>query len=304
MKAYYPRHRAAKQSARLAAFFLLHLLPAQLTHADIIVTGTNVGSPGSSANPNDWGNGTTVFIANGAPGTLNVTGGSSLGIDNLIVGMGGGNGSVTVSGGSVTTSELGAYGLVVGNGGTSSLLVANGGLISSPVATIGWSTADSSVTVTGTGSQWVNSGNVRVGYFENGNTLAIEDGGLVKVGGALDVNDNGSLNFLRLDGGYLALSGNQISTAESYITGGEVQTWSGTGWVVNTALGSFSLAYYENEAAAASLTGYSGLGGHTILTDAQPIPEPGTWVAMAAFAGGAALARWRKLRSNAPQEAA
>jgi T5SS/PEP-CTERM-associated repeat protein len=294
---------AAKQSARFAAFFLLHLLlPAQLTHADIIVTGKNVGSPGSSANPVDWGNGTTVYIANGEPGTLDVTGSSTLGIVSLIVGMFG-PGSVTVSGGSVTTS--GGDGLVVGNGGTSSLLVANGGSLSSPVATIGWNTANSSVTVSGTGSQWVNSGNVRVGYgFDDGNTLAIADGGLVKVGGVLDVNVFASLNFLRLDGGYLALAGDQISTARSYITGGEVQTWSGTGWVVNTALGSFSLAYYETDAAAESLTGYSGLGGHTILTDAQPIPEPGTWVAMAAFAGGAALARWRKLRSNALQEAA
>jgi T5SS/PEP-CTERM-associated repeat protein len=298
---------AAKQSARFAAFFLLHLLlPAQLTHADIIVTGKNFGSPGDSANPVDWGNGTKVYIANGEPGTLDVTGSSTLSIFTLIVGMFG-PGSVTVSGGSVTTS--GGDGLVVGNGGDgSSLLVANGGSLSSPVATIGWSAANSSVTVSGTGSQWVNSGNVRVGYgdSENGNTLAIADGGLVKVGDVLDVNVHvsQSLNFLRLDGGYLALAGDQISTARSYITGGEVQTWSGTGWVVNTALGSFSLAYYETDAAAESLTGYSGLGGHTILTDAQPIPEPGTWVAMAAFAGGAALARWRKLRSNALQEAA
>ena len=30
-----------------------------------------------------------------------------------------------------------------------------------------------------------------------------------------------------------------------------------------------------------------------------PIPEPGTWVAMAVFAGGAAFARWRKRRGEA-----
>ena len=37
---------------------------------------------------------------------------------------------------------------------------------------------------------------------------------------------------------------------------------------------------------------------------AAPIPEPGTWVAMAVFAGGAAFARWRKRRDEAQQEAA
>ncbi len=32
----------------------------------------------------------------------------------------------------------------------------------------------------------------------------------------------------------------------------------------------------------------------TMNVGAAPIPEPGTWVAMAVFAGGAAFARWRK----------
>lgn len=32
----------------------------------------------------------------------------------------------------------------------------------------------------------------------------------------------------------------------------------------------------------------------TLNVGAAPIPEPGTWVAMAVFAGGAAFARWRK----------
>jgi len=274
--------------ARLGGFvLLLVLLPAQLTHADIIVTGSNL-----PANPGDWGSGTTVFIGvNGDPGTLAVTDGSSLGVSNLLVGsFGEGSlGTVTVSGGSVTTS--GGFGVVVGNGGTSSLLVNNGGSVSSLAATIGWTTPDSSVTVTGTGSQWVNSGNVRLGNSEfDGNTLAIADGGLVKVGGTLDFFRNGSLNFLRLDGGYLALFGDQLSTAGSYITGGEVQTWSGTDWVVNTDLSAFSLAYYATDAAAESFTGYGGLGGYTILA----VPEPSTYaMALAGLACGG-FTMWRR----------
>ena len=287
------RQSAVNQSVRLGAFFLLQLLlPAQSTHAGIVVTGTNY--PGD---PGDWGSSTTAYIANGAPGTLDVTGGSSLDVSNLLVGNfdPGALASVTVSGGSVTTS--GGDGVVVGNGGTSSLLVDNGGSVSSPVATIGWVTANSSVTVTGTGSQWVNSGNLRLGYQGDGNTLAVTDGGLVKVGGILDVNDYGTSNFLRLDGGYLALYGDQRSTAGSYITGGEVQTWSGTDWVVNTVLGSFSLAYYETDAAAESFTGYSGLGGYTILTDVQPVPEPGSNLALLALGAGGLTLRRRLKRA-------
>lgn len=38
--------------------------------------------------------------------------------------------------------------------------------------------------------------------------------------------------------------------------------------------------------------------------EVSPIPEPGTWVALAVFAGGAAFARWRKRRDEAQKEAA
>ena len=38
--------------------------------------------------------------------------------------------------------------------------------------------------------------------------------------------------------------------------------------------------------------------------EVSPIPEPGTWVALAVFAGGAAFTRWRQRRNEAQQEAA
>jgi T5SS/PEP-CTERM-associated repeat protein len=269
---------------------------AESAHAGIIVTGTNSSSPGSSGNPADWGVGTTVYIAAGAPsnfGTLEVTDGSSLNVQSLILGFSG-SASVTVSGGTVTT--VGGDGLVVGNGGRSSLLVGNGGSLSSPVATIGWTTANCSVKVTGPGSQWVNSGNLRLGYFSSGNTLTISDGSLVKVSGTLSVGvGSGTNTFLRLDGGYLALFNDQTSALTNYITSGKVQTWNGTDWAVNTAPGGFSLAYYQTDAAAKSFTGYDGLGGYTILT-ATAVPEPSTYaMALAGLAcGGWSMFRRRK----------
>ncbi|MBU3664631.1 MAG: PEP-CTERM sorting domain-containing protein [Chthoniobacterales bacterium] len=42
----------------------------------------------------------------------------------------------------------------------------------------------------------------------------------------------------------------------------------------------------------------------TISQVTEPVPEPGTWVAAALLAGGAAFVRWRKRRDEGPKEAA
>jgi hypothetical protein len=51
---------------------------------------------------------------------------------------------------------------------------------------------------------------------------------------------------------------------------------------------------------------YEDMEGVTIAAGAEvsPIPEPGTWVALAVFAGGAAFARWRQRRNEAQKDAA
>lgn len=51
---------------------------------------------------------------------------------------------------------------------------------------------------------------------------------------------------------------------------------------------------------------YEDVPGVAILAGASaaPIPEPGTWAALAVFAGGAAFARWRQRRNEAQKEAA
>ena len=49
-------------------------------------------------------------------------------------------------------------------------------------------------------------------------------------------------------------------------------------------------------------TGASILVGQTV--GAAPIPEPGTWAAMAIFAGGAAYAGWRRRRAESLDQAA
>lgn len=152
------------------------------------------------------------------------------------------------------------------------------------------------MTVTGSGSQWLNTGNLRLGNnpSASGNALTIADGGLVKVGGSLTVG-GGTNNFLRLDRGFFALLNDQTSTVSNFITGGKVQTLSGTDWTVNKTPANFLLGYYATDEAAQAVTGYGGLGGYTILTTAA-VPEPTTsCMALTGLACGG-YTMWRRRR--------
>lgn len=63
----------------------------------------------------------------------------------------------------------------------------------------------------------------------------------------------------------------------------------GSGW---SNLGNFTAQRSLDNGGSWAATG-SGAGS-AISLDASPIPEPGTWAAMAIFAGGAAFAGWRR----------
>ena len=82
------------------------------------------------------------------------------------------------------------------------------------------------------------------------------------------------------------------------------------GWMNVTVVGAIANSNYPlvtftlNEYAYDN-TGASILVGQTAAAPvAAPIPEPGTWVAMAIFAGGAAFAGWRRRRAESLDQAA
>ncbi len=86
--------------------------------------------------------------------------------------------SATVTGGGSKWTNSNS--LNVGDVGTGSLLIENGGEVSDLNGFIGVNNSSSSgtVTVTGSGSKWLNTGNLIAGYFGNG-TLNIQNGGQV-----------------------------------------------------------------------------------------------------------------------------
>jgi T5SS/PEP-CTERM-associated repeat protein len=119
------------------------------------------------------GSGNSMVISNG--GTVAVASNSSIGNDSPSS-----NNSVLVTGaGSLWTNTGNLY---VGNFGSgNSLVISNGGTVLNAMGYIGSaSTATGNlVTVTGSNSSWINSGDLYVGYAGQSNRLVISNGGFV-----------------------------------------------------------------------------------------------------------------------------
>lgn len=279
---------------------------AQPSHAAIIATGGNIPTdPAWWANGGD--SGTYGYIGvNGDVGALSVTGGSILNARTFLLGSFDGTGTATVSGGFV--NAFAGDGVVVGNGGgPSSLLVDGGGSVTSPAGTIGWNSDSNSVTLTGQGSQWIDSGDLRLGNSSNNNNLTVEHDALVKVGGALSFYnlDGYGGNVVRLNGGYLALFGNVDTDSafkadiEGDITSGYFQFWKESAWITATRA-DLSISSYTSDGDALAATGYEGLGGYTVITT-TPVPEidpAGMGSVLALVSGSLGLLERRRLRTG------
>jgi hypothetical protein len=95
-----------------------------------------------------------------------------------------------------------------------------------------------------------------------------------------------------------------IDALVSYQTGGPsnigVNESTGGYWAVkfNAGGGNFNYGYVQVDVTGSGMTfGMAGVEttpNVAITAGAVPIPEPGTWAAMALLAGGAAFARWRR----------
>jgi T5SS/PEP-CTERM-associated repeat protein len=149
-----------------------------------------------------------VGVLAGSQGTVTVTGGSTWSTTVFVVGsLGSSSGTLTIeNGGHVSSSGLSTIGrlsgaqgtvtvtgsiwdasggLVVGDQGIGMLTVSDSGLVTSTGGAIGGfivnsGTGQGTVTVTGAGSLWFNSGNLSVGNVGSTGTLIIANGGAVR----------------------------------------------------------------------------------------------------------------------------
>jgi T5SS/PEP-CTERM-associated repeat protein len=191
----------------------------------------------------DGGHGTTLIISNYL---LNTTGSSYVGYGwHSMFGMDGNNNSVLLTGPTSVWSNNGSIcvGYCVGFGGSgNTLTITNGGKVFDIDSYIGGRdfgaispgglvNNSNSVTLTGPGSLWSNSGSLYVGYSGSGNSLTIGNNGAVTVGGNAYVGYmDGAINNqnqINLNGGSLTVT-NAAGTATLDVLRGALTLSSGT----------------------------------------------------------------------------
>ena len=184
--------------------------------------GGNAGSRGIvtvTGSGSIWNISAGLYVGNSGTGTLSVENAGSIsatGYANTFVGSNAGSvGLVTVTGAGSKLSNGGDF--IVGDFGTGTLQIAAGGSVSDGDneygALVGASGgAQGTVTVTGSGSSWANSGDLTIGYYGTGTLLIIADG----------LVTNGQSNYGGVIG-YFAGSTGQVTVT------GIGSKWTGTG---------------------------------------------------------------------------
>lgn len=255
------------------------------------LTVTDAGSlfqVNSDLNIGLYGSGNSMSIANGA--SVEITGGTGLYIGHGLIGnenFGNDNSLFITDDSSVLESSstifVGRYGsrneMIVANGANVNIdgaLIVGQGISGQPLMG-----NDNTLIITGMGSVVNSRSQLNIGSFGSGNSITIADGGLLILqnphfGFNISLHEDSSENYLRFNGGIMAIEGDYLNQIEALILADKIQTWDPVNeiWVsVGSITGGnyFGYGYYETEEGAFALTGYDGLGGYTIL---GPIPEP------------------------------
>jgi T5SS/PEP-CTERM-associated repeat protein len=253
-----------------------------------------------------------LYVGYNGKGTLNVESGGAVSAGTCYVGfVSGSSGKVTVTGsanGTASTLTVGG-GIVLGNAGTGELNVLNGGHVISGYTTYIGYTNTGTVLVSGSGSELLVDGSLKVGQDNDygTGTLTIEAGGLVTATGFSLLSGKGKLY---IGGGYLAISGSSlVSTISTYVTAGSIYAWNGTEYVQvcdsdadttndSSALLDYDYYTYSSDTSSVAYALYTELDldeslSYTILTS---VPEPSTWALLGGIGalGMAFFARRRR----------
>ncbi len=136
------------------------------------------GGTGSST----WTNSSDLLVGFSGDGTLNITGGGTVNNVNGQIGSGNNSqGTVTVGGGTGSSTWNNSSELTVGNSGTGTLTITGGGTVTNSIGRVGLNTGSQGAVTVGGGtgsSTWTNSSTLHVGNSGTG-TLTITGGGTV-----------------------------------------------------------------------------------------------------------------------------
>ena len=238
---------------------------------------------------NQLGSGTTILSAsNTYTGTTTVAAGK-LAVDGSIAGS-----TVTVNSG----------GTLAGSGSVGGLIVTTGGTIS-PGSSPGNLTVANNML-------WNGGGNYNwqvLGTTDTPGDAAGTTWDLITVTGALDLralttSSKFNINLWSLSSALPDTNGNiaDFNPTTSYewlaVSASNITGFNAAHFAVNVGAAN-GTGGFSNPLGAGYVFGVRQDGGNLYVTygSAAPIPEPGTWAAMAIFAGGAAYAGWRRRKS-------
>lgn len=230
--------------------------------------GYDGGEVTVSGSGSSWTNLSGLIVGGRASGTLLITNGAtvSTGNDGATIGDIYG-GAVMVSGSGSKWTDTGDLAVGGGGGINVSLTITDGGSVSDANGSMaGPPLYPALVTVSGTGSQWTNSGDLNFapgGFF----TLTVTDGAMVSVAGTSYINDS-TLQFdgsSHLNLGSLAISNGTLRTLGPVI-------FSGSATLVQEGTDMFVDTFGFNSTFSGSFTGPGGLaksGSGTLLLTAS-----------------------------------
>ena len=260
--------------------------------------GRYVGSTGEAfvdGAGSTWNNSGILYVGLGGNGTLGVTdGGTVYSGGGRISDYSGSSGVVTVDG--VGSAWNNSGNLYVSLGGNGTLSITDGGIVNNSAAYVAdYAGAMGAVTVAGVGSAWNNTSDLYLGRYGGSGTLAIAEGGLVRVDGALTIdNDYDHNSFVNMSaGGMLALCGKADDSLDQFLDlvggTGSIRYWNGDSWSsLNDAVAGkdYRLNYKCD----------GDLAGHTVLTVGPMVPEPSMVALLATSLGGFLFYVYRKRR--------
>ncbi len=263
----------------------------------------------------DYGQAEHRIGALGNGNSLVIEQGAFLKAYQTVIGGGTSSNSALGSNNSLTIRTSGSvwmgFGLFVGaQGSGNTFTIASGGRVESSAGIIGIGNiadptggSNNAAFVTGEGSRWDMLGNIYFGRHPqngqgggSGNTLTLTDGGVATTTDTLIFSNLGASeeNYIRLDGGYLALLGNKTTQIATFLADGRFQMWDGSVWVEATEEAGFAYGYYATAQEAEAFSGHADLAGYTIVK-ASAVPEPSTYALLALCGMGFLIFRRRRV---------
>jgi len=271
-----------------------------ITEGSLQAYHTNIGMDGGTGKlsvvgpSSSFDSMTTLSLGMDGNGELEILeGGTVTSNQGLIGDSTGSEGTVTIDGTGSNWSTRIPMGMFIGYGGKGTLTVSNGGSVNTNATWLGyWAGSEGKLVVTGTGSSYIDEGDMYVGREGTG-TVEINDGAFVEIFNSLYVNRgtvtvDGADTRLEAHGGVVVTSPGE----DGFVVSGGATVESSTGYI-DTGLGIEGTATAKVTGAGSSwVMGVDGLtvglegGGAVLVSDGGRVEASQIYLGMRDGAAG------------------